>query len=201
MSSLKKIVRACSELEIPVLSVYAFSTENWKRPAEEVAYLMDLFIEFLNKELDELHQNNVRLLWSGNHEQVPAKCMTLIELAIRKTEANTGLIFNLAFNYGARDELNQAIKRIVRDVENGELTVEGIDETAVRERLYTRDLPDPDLLIRTAGEMRLSNFMLWQLAYTEIVVLDTLWPDFSETALLSALNIYTQRNRKYGGLV
>ena len=200
MTSLKNIVRACSDLQIPVLSVYAFSTENWKRPQTEVGYLMDLLVEYLFKEIDELHENNVRILWSGRYEQMPAKCVSLIESALHKTAANTGLVFNLALNYGARDELNQAIKQIVRDVENGELSLEAIDDNVVKERLYTKNLPDPDLLIRTAGEMRLSNFMLWQLAYTEIVVVDTLWPDFNEPDLLKALALYAQRDRRFGGL-
>jgi undecaprenyl diphosphate synthase len=200
MASLETVVRCCSDLKITALTVYAFSTENWKRPPEEVAFLMDLLIEYLHRGLAELNANNVCIRWAGRYEGIPDKCLVVIQQALEQTAGNTGLIFTLALNYGSRDELTRAMQAIATEVSSGQLAPEAIDETLIADHLYTRGLPDPDLLIRTAGEMRLSNFLLWQLAYTEIVVTDTLWPDFGEAELLAALAVYGQRDRRYGGL-
>jgi len=200
MASLKKVVRACSNLGIKVLTVYAFSTENWKRPSGEVNYLMDLLVEYLHKELDELHENNVIIRVSGDISVIPEKCRLEIKRALNKTENNSGMIFNLALNYGARHEIIRAVKKLTEKAIKKEIDLEDITEESFADLLYTGGLPDPDLLIRTAGEMRLSNFLLWQIAYTEFVVTDTLWPDFSEEDLYKSIIQFQQRDRKFGGL-
>lgn len=200
MSSLKKIVRACSDLGIRVMTVFAFSTENWKRPSSEINYLMDLLVEFLHKELEELHDNNVIIKVSGDISEIPDKCRLEIERALTKTRNNSGMIFNLALNYGARHEIIRAVKQLTEKAIKNEISLDDIDEDSFSDLLYTGGLPDPDLLIRTAGEMRLSNFLLWQIAYTELVVTDTLWPDFSEDNLYESIIEFQQRDRKFGGL-
>lgn len=200
MASLKKIVRSCDELGIGILTVFAFSTENWKRPKDEVDYLMQLLIEFLRKELDELHQENVRIKVLGDAEAVPRECQVEIKRAVELTHDNTGLKFNIALNYGARQEILDAAKKAAALVMNHEMRLDDLNEEIFSGLLYTEDMPDPDLLIRTAGEKRISNFMLWQIAYTELVVLDTLWPDVSPQDLVNAIIEYQRRDRKFGGL-
>lgn len=200
MASLKKIVRTCDELGIAILTVFAFSTENWKRPREEVDYLMQLLVEFLRKELEELHRKNVRIRVLGNYDLVPLECQVEIKRALELTSHNTGLVFNIALNYGARQEIIEAVKEITTRVVNKELALGDLNEELFSSLLYTEGMPDPDLLIRTAGEKRLSNFMLWQIAYTELVVLDTLWPDLTPQDFKNAIIEYQQRDRKFGGL-
>ena len=200
MATLKKVVQACDDLKIPFLTVFAFSTENWKRPLTEVDYLMNLLVEFLHKELDELHRNNVQIHVMGNYLMIPRECQLEIKKALEKTRNNNGLVFNIALNYGSRQEIIDTVKLIAGKAIRKEIETEDIDEGFFSQLLYTREMPDPDLLIRTAGEMRISNFMLWQIAYAEIVVCDTLWPDFSLDDLTRAIKEYQSRDRRFGGL-
>jgi undecaprenyl diphosphate synthase len=200
MIALRKIVEACAELKIRVLTVFAFSTENWKRPRTEVDYLMGLLIEFLQKELDELHQQNIKVNVVGDYTKLPNRCEMEIKAACDLTRNNTGLIFNIAINYGARDELVRAARMAAEMALSGQITPETITETTLSRLLYTGDLIDPDLLIRTAGEMRLSNFLLWQIAYAELWFTDVLWPDFTRDDLMQAIYDYQQRTRRFGGL-
>jgi undecaprenyl diphosphate synthase len=200
MSSLKKVVRACDDMGIAILTVFAFSTENWKRPSDEVSYLMQLLAEFMQKELDELHQNNVRIQVLGDYNLLPLNCCVEIQRALQMTRNNTGLIFNIALNYGARQEIMDAAKKMAVKIAGGEMQADDLNEEIFSALLYTSGMPDPDLLIRSSGEMRVSNFLLWQIAYTELVVVDTLWPDFTENDLVQAVLEYQQRDRKFGGL-
>lgn len=200
MAALKRLVRAMGEMNIPYLTVFAFSTENWRRPAEEVDYLMNLLVEYLLKELQELHENNVKVNILGDYLSLPLRCRVGLEDALRKTRHNTGLNFNIALNYGARHEILTAVRKAATLVQSGQLRAEAIDERLFSSLLFTADLPDPDLLIRTAGEMRISNFLLWQIAYTEIWVTERLWPDFTENDLLQAISSYKSRERRFGGL-
>ncbi|MBP8820333.1 MAG: isoprenyl transferase [Syntrophomonadaceae bacterium] len=200
MASLKKVVKACDEFEIPILTVYAFSTENWKRPENEVQFLMKLLVEFLHKELDELNENNVCINVIGDYSVLNQECQDEIRRALLATRNNQGLLFNIALNYGARAEMVEAIKKIVDKVISGEIPRDSICEATVSSFLYTGGVPDPDLLIRTAGELRLSNFLLWQLAYTELWVTERLWPDFTREDLIVAIQDYQQRDRRFGAL-
>jgi len=200
VEALRKIVKTCSELEIQVLTVYAFSTENWKRPKDEVGVLMRLLTEYLRKELQELHQNNVLIRTMGKTDELPLEAQRELAHSIESTRDNTGLVLNLALNYGGRAEIIDAVKSLSEEVLSGKQRIEDIDEQRFSETLYTSGLPDPDLLIRTSGEMRLSNFLLWQLAYTEIVVVEEFWPDFGREALLEAIKAYQKRDRRYGGI-
>ena len=200
VETLRKIVKTCSKLKIQVLTVYAFSTENWKRPKDEVGVLMTLLAEYLRKELQELNENNVLIRTMGKISDLPLKAQKELAHAIESTRDNSGLILNLALNYGGRSEIIDAVKSLSKEVLDGKQRIEEINEQLFSEALYTRGLQDPDLLIRTSGEMRLSNFLLWQLAYTEIVVVEELWPDFGQEALLQAIKAYQKRDRRYGGI-
>ena len=200
VEALRKIVRTCSEIGIGVLTVYAFSTENWSRPKDEVGVLMKLLTEYLRKELAELHENNVVIRAIGILSDLPPEAQRELELSTERTKNNTGLVLNLALNYGGRSEIINAVKKISQDVRDGKLDLEEIDETRVSAKLFTGGLPDPDLLIRTSGEMRLSNFLLWQLAYTEIMVVEEFWPDFGPKSLLEAIREYQKRDRRFGGI-
>jgi len=200
MAALKEIVKACDELKIPFLTVFAFSTENWKRPITEIDFLMNLLVEYLHKELDELHRNNVRIHVMGDYSVIPRNCQLEIQTAIEKTCNNDGLVFNIAINYGSRQEIINTVKLLAEKVLQNEIKIDDIKEENFSRLLCTGDMPDPDLLIRTAGEMRISNFMLWQIAYAEIVISDTLWPDFSREDLILAIKEYQARDRRFGGL-
>jgi undecaprenyl diphosphate synthase len=200
VEALREIVKTCSNLGIEILTVYAFSTENWKRPKDEVGVLMDLLIEYLRKELQELHENKVVIRSMGKMTALPLKAQQEIAQAIELTRDNPGLIFNIALNYGGRAEIIDAVKSLSKDVLRGKIRIEEIDEQCFSKSLYTQGLPEPDLLIRTSGEMRLSNFLLWQLAYTEIVVVKKFWPDFDQKALLEAIIEYQKRDRRFGGI-
>ena len=200
MGTLKDIVRACSDEGVEVLTVYAFSTENWKRPLEEVDYLMNLLVEYRAKEIEELHQNHVQIRLSGEKEGLPEKCQRAIDEAIEKTKNNTGLIFNLAMNYGGRAEIVRAVKKIAARVEKGEITPEDISEAMLSDALYTAGLPEPDLMIRTAGDIRISNFLLWQLAYAEMACVEVSWPEFTPAKLREIVRGFALRERRYGGL-
>jgi undecaprenyl diphosphate synthase len=200
MQVVRKITRFANEIGIKVLTLYAFSTENWKRPKAEVDYLMKLPEEFLGTFLPELVQENVQVRVMGNKEQLPAHTFRAVEKAIEETKNNTGLILNFALNYGSRAEITNAVRNIVQDIQSGKVDMHEINEQFFASYLMTNDLPDPDLLIRTSGEIRLSNFMLWQLAYTEFWFTDVLWPDFTEQHFLQAIYEFQQRGRRFGGV-
>ncbi|MBI4532134.1 MAG: isoprenyl transferase, partial [Candidatus Latescibacteria bacterium] len=196
--SVRDVVRACGELGVEVLTLYTFSTENWYRPRSEVRTLMRLLQESLIEEMPELQQNNVRLIAIGRVHRLPSASREALKNAIAQTSRNTGLILNLALNYGGRAEIIDAVRKLAGDVLQGEVKVSRVDEELFQRYLYTADLPDPDLLIRTSGEIRLSNFLLWQMAYTEIWVTDVLWPDFRREHLYEAIQGYQTRERRFG---
>jgi undecaprenyl diphosphate synthase len=198
--AVRETVEASSRLGITALTLYAFSTENWKRPRTEIDYLMGLLREYLRKELAEIHRNNIRFQILGRYEQLPREVQKDLEDALRQTESNTGMVLSVALNYSARTELVDAFRAILQEVRQGKLAEAAIDERVVAEHLSTRGLPDPDLLIRTSGEMRVSNFLLWQIAYAEIWVTDTCWPDFARRHLYQAILDFQKRERRYGGL-
>lgn len=200
MKTVRKVTRFASDLGIKVLTVYAFSTENWKRPKTEIDFLMRLPVEFLGSFLPEMMERNVRVEMIGDPSLLPTHTQAALFEAMEETKHNTGLILNFALNYGSRSEMVSAVKNILQKVQDGQLQIDEIDEACMTSHLMTAHLPEPDLLIRTSGEVRLSNFMLWQLAYTEFWFTDTLWPDFSEKTLLEAVENYQKRNRRYGGL-
>jgi undecaprenyl diphosphate synthase len=200
MKVVRKITRVANELGVNVLTLYAFSTENWKRPKPEVEYLMKLPEEFLGTFLPELVEENVRVQMIGNHDEVPIHTRNAIERAMEETKNNTVLILNFALNYGSRDEITKAVKRIVSDVQVGNIAETDITDQLISSYLMTGSINDPDLLIRTSGEYRLSNFMLWQLAYTEFWFTNVLWPDFSETEFIEAIMEFQSRGRRYGGV-
>ncbi len=196
--TVRAIVRACGERSIEALTLYSFSTENWGRPGDEVEALMALLARFLMDERDELMLNKVRLRGIGELERLPRTVRTLLDQATQVTANNDGLLLTLALSYGSRAEITDAVRRIAREVARGELDPAAIDESCITERLYTAGVPDPDLLIRTSGEMRLSNFLLWQLAYSELYVTEVFWPDFREPHLDEALAVYGRRQRRFG---
>ncbi len=200
VEALRGIVQCCSQIGIKYLTVYAFSTENWKRPQYEIGILMSLLKEYIRLELKELHSNEVRIHVLGNISQLPKDVGEQVLKACDKTRNNKGLVLNLALNYGGRAEIIQALQAIVDDVINNNLSLESINEEVFANYLYTADCPDPDLVIRTSGEMRLSNFLLWQAAYSEIVVVDECWPDFKEESLLDTIRVYQNRDRRFGGI-
>lgn len=200
ISSLRETITACVRLGVDVLSAYAFSTENWKRPQHEVDLLMHLFATTLLKELPLFHQENVRLVFLGDIEALPEKTRDVFEEGLAETASNTGMVLALAVNYGARAELARAARTLAVRVASGDINIEDIDEGAVAASLYTADLPDPELLIRTSGELRLSNYLLWQLAYSEFYVTDTLWPDFDRWELLRGIKAFQGRDRRFGGV-
>jgi undecaprenyl diphosphate synthase len=200
MKTVKEITKAADDMGVEVLTLYAFSTENWKRPADEVEYLMRLPQEYLATELDELIERNVQIRILGYEQDLPDYTLKAVSDAQEKTRSNTGLILNFALNYGSRAEMITAVKEIAREVKEGTLDIEQIDDETFSSHLTTKGMPDPDLLIRTSGELRLSNFMLWQLAYSEFLFSDVYWPDFSRKDFYEAIKEYQQRNRRYGAL-
>lgn len=200
VESVRSTVETCARLHIPALTLYAFSAENWKRPEQEVSFLMRLLRYFLRAELETLNRNNIRLQAIGRIQDLPAPVQEDLHWSIATTSGNSGMMLTLALNYGARTEMTDAIRIIASKVRDGALQPEQIDETLITSHLYTADLPDPDLLIRTSGEMRISNFLLWQIAYAELWVTNVLWPDFRRPELLRALLDYQKRDRRFGGL-
>ncbi len=196
--SVRAVVRAARKRGIEVLTLYSFSTENWGRPEDEVEGLMELLAQYLREELDELLENNLRLRAIGELDRLPAEVRALLGAVMAATEANEGLTLILALSYGSRAEIRTAVQELARAVQDGLLTLDDISDEAISAALYTSGLPDPDLLIRTSGEMRLSNFLLWQLAYAELYVTDVAWPDFREAELDQALAAYAQRQRRFG---
>lgn len=198
INSVREIVRAAGELNLRYLTLYTFSTENWRRPKSEVAALMSLLISTIRAEVEELQRNNVRLATIGRMEDLPYLARQGMEHAKRVLSKNTGLTLNLALSYSSRQEITDAVRRIAADVAAGRLSPAAIDDETISSRLYTSEIPDPDLLIRTSGEQRLSNFLLWQLAYTEIYVTDVLWPDFRRKEFYDALCDFQKRERRFG---
>ncbi len=200
VEALRDVVQISSEIGIKVLTVYAFSTENWKRPQEEISILMDLLVEYLHKEIDELKKENVQVRAIGKINELPASARRAVAIAHEKTKDCSGLTLNIALNYGGRAEIVDAVKEIALKVSKGELSPEDIDQETLSEYLYTSGQPDPDLLIRPSGDYRISNFLLWQLAYTEFWHTDVLWPDFKKYHLLEAIIEFQRRQRRFGGL-
>jgi undecaprenyl diphosphate synthase len=198
--AVRRVVRGAGELGIPVLTLFAFSTENWTRPADEVNDLMGLLRHYLRNELEELHKNGARLRVIGNRTGLAPDIVRDIADAEKMTHANGRIDVNICINYGARDEILQATRSLARRVAAGELAAEGIDEARFEQELLTAGVPDPDLLIRTSGEQRISNFLLWQCAYAELVFVDTLWPDFGKDHLEQAIAEFRRRERRYGGV-
>lgn len=204
MSTVKRIAIAADELGVKAMTLYAFSTENWKRPTEEVSFLMKLPGDFFSSFMPELQERNMRIRLIGFTDQLPEATRKVVDKAVEDTKHNTGMILTFALNYGSRAEIVQSVKTIATEVESGQLAVEDIDEAVVQSHLQTAflgELADPDLMIRTSGEERLSNFLLWQLAYSEYYFTDILWPDFSADDLHQAILTYQRRTRRYGGLV
>lgn len=201
VDSLREAVTTSVRLGLDVLSVYAFSTENWRRPQREVDLLMHLFATTLVNELPLFHQENVRLRFLGDLTALPEATRAVFQRGLDETADHTGMVFALAVNYGSRAEIARAARLVAEEVARGEIAPDEVDEGAIARHLYTADLPDPDLLIRTSGELRLSNYLLWQLAYTEFYVTDTLWPDFSRWDFLRAIASFQGRSRRFGGVV
>lgn len=198
--ALKRTITAAKEIGIKILTVYAFSTENWKRPAVEVEALMSLLAEQLQKEFTELKNNNIKVDFIGNIDILKDSTRALIEKTKESTSCNNGMLLNVALNYGGRDEIVKAAKRIAEDFKDGKLTIEEINEQKMSEYLYTGNQDYPDLLIRLSGETRISNFLLWQIAYSEIYFCPILWPDFNKEHLLEIINDYQKKERRFGGL-
>ncbi len=195
---LKDLLRCCRDWGIEALTAYAFSTENWGRPTEEVEFLMMLFERVLRRELKEMMEEDVQIRFVGNLNVLPHSLQTEISKAVDATRTNKGIKFTVATNYGGRQEIIQACQAIARQVQEGKLAPEEIDESIFERNLYTAGICDPDLLIRSSGEMRISNFLLWQMAYSEIYVTETLWPDFDRAEFHQALSAYQQRDRRFG---
>lgn len=200
MKVVRKTTKLANELGIKTLTLYAFSTENWKRPKNEVEYIMSLPDEFLGTFLPDLIAENVQVKMMGYKDQLPPHTLRAIEKAIEDTKDNNGLVLNFALNYGSRAEILDAVKKVLNDSESGKLKETDLDDKVFSSYLMTADFSDPDLLIRTSGEIRLSNFMLWQLAYSEFWFTDVLWPDFSEEHLLEAIETFQKRQRRFGGI-
>ncbi len=196
--TLEKIVRYANKIGIKYITVYAFSTENWKRTEEEVNSLMTLFQNYLDDYSKRADSENIKVKIIGSRENLSNKMIDKIEKCMERTKNNTGITFNIALNYGGRDEIVAAVKEIAQKVKQNEIEIKDITEELISSNLYTKGQPDPDLLIRTSGELRLSNFLPWQLVYTEFLFVDKYWPDFSEADLDEAISVYQKRNRKFG---
>ena len=198
INSVREIVRICGEIGIEYLTLYTFSSENWNRPVKEVSSIMKLLFSTIKKEVQNLHKNNVRLLAIGKLDDLPQKPYQEIMEGINKTKENTGLNLILALSYGSRQELLRAVRRIVDSSKIDEIKIDEIDEDMISKELYTSEIPDPDLLIRTGGENRISNFLLWQSAYTEFYMVDVFWPEFREKELIKSIEDYQARQRRFG---
>jgi len=198
INSVREITRLCGEIGVKHLTLYTFSTENWQRPKAEVSALMTLLLKTINKEVKELHKNNVKFTVIGDLAMLPRSTRKGLQDGIELTQGNGGLNLCLALNYGSRQEMIDAIQSLASKVQSGEMEPEEINEAIFSDALYTKGIPDPDLLIRTSGECRLSNFLLWQSAYTEIFITDTYWPEFREEQLMDAITVYQLRERRFG---
>ena len=196
----REVVETAAELGVKVLSLYTFSTENWRRPVEEISMLMAFLTETLKREEDDLYRNNIQLRAMGRLELLPESVRAELNRTVTRLASNTGLVLNLALSYSGRAELVDAVRKLLAEAIRSGFDEAKIDQDSLSKHLYTADLPDPDLLIRTSGEMRLSNFMLWQLAYSEIWVTDVLWPDFGRVDFLEAVRAYQARDRRFGGV-
>jgi undecaprenyl diphosphate synthase len=201
----KTVVNACTALHRKhgrpeYLTLYSFSLENWKRPLSEISFLMEMYIDYLRRELPKMMEDNVRFRQIGRTDQLPDPVLDAMNTTLKETENNTGLNLVLALNYGSRGEITDAVRSIARKVADGSLKPAQINESTISQHLYTAGMPDPDLLIRTAGEMRVSNYLLWQISYAELVVLPVLWPDFGDADLHAAIAEFAQRNRRFGAL-
>lgn len=200
MGALKEIVKRTSTIGIEHLTVYAFSTENWKRPQDEVSGIFKILVLYVDKELDEIHRNNVRVDIIGDYSKLPKDAIKKLEGAMEKTRNNTGLRFHIALNYGGRDEILKAVRELALAVSEGTFELSDLDADQFAQHLYTKGIPDPDLVIRTSGEVRLSNFLLWQTAYSELVFTKDYWPDFSPERLEDCIREYQGRARRFGGI-
>lgn len=201
IQAVREVLEGAGELGIRVLTIYAFSQENWKRPETEVRALMELLLDYLARELDAIHRNNVRFRTIGDITVLAPEIQAELDRARRLTAGNTGVVFNVALNYSGRAELLRAVNQLLEESRTNPALAGRVDEATLASKLYTHDVPDPDLLIRTSGELRVSNFLLWQIAYSEIWVTDTLWPDFRKHHLYEAILSFQRRERRYGGLV
>ena len=199
VESIRRIIKACKKSGVRLLTLYVFSTENWRRPKDEVNKLMGLLDEYLKKESSELHRDNIKLNYIGRMEGLPENVRRSLKEALELTKDNDGFTLNIALDYGGRAEIIDAAKRLISDASDGKIDPEGIDEELFSRYLYTAGLPDPDLVIRTSGEMRMSNFLLWQASYSEIYVTRKLWPDFGERDLKKAIAEFEKRQRRFGG--
>ena len=200
VNAVRNVTEACSKIGVRHLTLYAFSTENWNRPSTEVNALMNLMVSTIRKEAKQLLKNNVRLNAIGDIDALPEKCYKELQEAIEMTKNNTRLVLTLALSYGSRWEITKAVQKIATEVQNGTLNPADIDEKLISSRLETHDMPDPELLIRTSGEQRISNYLLWQIAYTELYFTQKFWPDFNEEELYKAIYTYQQRDRRFGKL-
>ena len=198
--SVREVVEVCRELGVEYLTLYAFSSENWNRPQTEIRSLMTLLDRFLDEKAEEMMRQNVRLTAIGNIDRLPKSTRKRLDSAIRRTAGNTAMTLVLALSYGSREEITEAARRLVVEALEGNLSPEEVTTEAFAARLYTADIPDPDLLIRTSGEMRVSNFLLWQISYAEMVIVKKFWPDFRRDDLLEATGEYARRHRRFGSL-
>ena len=200
VEAIRTTLRECKKLNVKYVTLYAFSTENWKRPKLEVEALMNLLVTYLKNEVKVLHKENVKLTVIGDIQKLPSQCMKELEKAMELTKDNTGCNLNLALNYGGRVDIKNALVDIVKNVKEGKINIEEIDEETIANHLSTKCIPDPDLVIRTSGEQRLSNFLLWEVAYAEFYFTDVHWPDFDEKELQKAIFTYQNRDRRFGGI-
>ena len=200
VEAIRSVIKEGSNLGVKHITLYAFSTENWKRPKLEVEALMNLLNTYLKKELKELHENNVKITTIGDIEVLPIKSLEAVNNAINTTKYNTGLNLNIALNYGSRNDIKNAVVDIVKNCKSGKIDIKDINEDMISNYLSTKSIPDPDLIIRTSGEQRISNFLLWELAYSEFYFTDVYWPDFNEEELRKAIYVYQSRDRRFGGL-
>ena len=200
VETLRRIIVEGNKLGIKYMTFYAFSTENWKRPKDEVNAIMKLLVQYLKQEINELNRNNVKINVLGDLSRLPLECCNEVNKAVEVTKNNTGIVMNVALNYGGRDEIVYAIKGILSDEKEGKINIDDIDVNLVNNYLYTAGIPDPDIIIRPSGEQRLSNFLLWQCAYSEFWYSDINWPDFQPEDLRKAIYDYQQRNRRFGGI-
>lgn len=198
--SVREVVESCETLGVRYLTLYAFSSENWNRPEKEVKALMDLLEKFLEDKLPEMMEDNVKLVAIGRLNKLPEHVRLKLDKAVSATASNTGVTMNLALSYGGREEIVDAAKKLMRRAAAGEISAEDVDNKIFSSQMYAADIPDPDLLIRTSGELRLSNFLLWQLSYAEIVITGKLWPDFRHDSMLEAIREFTNRDRRFGKL-
>lgn len=200
VETIREVVKECSKLGVKHLTLYAFSTENWKRPKLEVDTLMTLLSTYLKNEISELHKNNVKLTAIGQLEDLPKSCVKELDKAMELTKDNTGVNLNLALNYGSRSDIKNSVLDIVKDLKSGKIDLEDINEDTIKNYLSTKSIPDPDLIVRTSGEQRLSNFLMWEAAYSEFYFTDVHWPDFNGEELRKAIKVYQSRDRRFGGL-